>query len=101
MGGIDHDVRAELASDRARLGFAGVCGTQDAADLLDGVDPFVHERQALFRTSFCLERIDAVRGFVTGHKLDNLIELSLGKLRSECAAERPRGTFRDREPKRL
>ena len=80
---------------------AGVCGTQDISDLLDGVDPFVHERQALFRASFCLERIDAVRGPVTGHELDNLIELSFGKLRSECAAERPCGAFRDGEPKRL
>ena len=48
VGGVDHDVGAEFAPDRAGRGLGGIGRPQHVAYLADGLHAFVNQGDALF-----------------------------------------------------
>src|SRR5438094_3923348 len=80
VSGVDHDVLAEFAADRARGRLARVGRPEHAADLVDGVGALVDHGHDLFETGLRLRGIGGLFGMPAGHELHNLIELLIGEL---------------------
>ncbi len=88
MRSVDHDVLAELLADGAGLGLAGIGRAEDLADLLDGVLAGIDEDKAAFLAGLLLVVVRKRRRPVTGHELDDLVELLVTDGRSDEFAQR-------------
>ena len=81
--GVDHDVLAEFAADRAVRSFGRVGGAENRADFGDGVGAFVDQDHAFdFARSVELFRRAAV-GTDAGHEFHDAVELVVGEIASD------------------
>ena len=79
MGGVYHDVRAELAANGACRGFCGIGRAEHFAYLVYGFFTFVDQHHALAFSRFFAVFDRAGIGADSGHETDDLVKLLAGK----------------------